>query len=170
MRITSPLGRTGAPGSIRIVAQVAAAESAVQSVRFFVNDKPVGEDHDGPVYAVDWTDDNPFEPTEIAAEVVDADGRAARDVVALPAFEFVETAQVSSVLLEATVQDRNGRFIDRLAPEASRSLRTGPPGRRRPAGTMPAPMRCWSTRAEPRTASSPARSAGGCRFLRPHTG
>ena len=118
VRITSPLGRTGAAGAVRIVAQVSATRSAVQSVRFFVNSKPVGEDRDGPVYAVDWTDDNPFEPTEIAAEAVDADGRAARDVVALPAFEFVETAQVSSVLLEATVQDRNGRFIDGLAPEA----------------------------------------------------
>jgi len=85
VRITSPLGRTGGAGAIRIVAQVTAAQSPVQSVKFFVNSKQVGEDHDGPVYAVEWTDDNPFEPTEIAAEVVDAAGHAARDVVALPA-------------------------------------------------------------------------------------
>ena len=78
VRITSPLGRTGGVGAIRIVAQVAGAESPVQAVRFFVNSKPVGEDHVGPVYAVEWTDENPFERTEIAAEVVDADGRAAR--------------------------------------------------------------------------------------------
>ena len=118
VRITSPLGRTGGAGAIRIVAQVAAAHSPVQSVTFFVNRKAVGEDHEGPVYAVEWTDENPFEPTEIAAEVVDTDGHAARDVVVLPAFDFVETAQVSSVLLEATVQDRHGRFIDGLAPGA----------------------------------------------------
>jgi Ca-activated chloride channel family protein len=115
VRITSPLGRTGEAGTIRIVAQVAAPDP-VQSVTFFVNRKPVGEDRDGPVYAVEWTDDNPFEPTEIVAELVDAKGQTARDVVALPAFEFVETAQVSSVLLEATVQDRAGRFIDGLTP------------------------------------------------------
>jgi Ca-activated chloride channel family protein len=117
VRITSPLGRTGEAGTIRIVAQVAAPD-AVQSVTFFVNRKPVGEDRDGPVYAVEWTDANPFEPTEIVAELVDAKGHTARDVVALPAFEFVETAQVSSVLLEATVQDRAGRFIDGLTPGA----------------------------------------------------
>ena len=127
VRITSPLGRTGGVGAIRIVAQVAGAQSPVQAVRFFVNSKPVGEDHVGPVYAVEWTDENPFERTEIAAEVVDADGRAARDVVELPAFEFVEAAQVSSVLLEATVQDRQGRFIDGLAPEAFSLSENGVP-------------------------------------------
>jgi Ca-activated chloride channel family protein len=117
VRITSPLGRTGEPGTIRIVAQVA-AHSAIRSVTFFVNGTPVGKDYDGPIYAVEWTDDNPFAPSEIAAEVADADGRTARDVVALPAFDFVETAQVSSVLLEATVQDRRGRYVEGLAPGA----------------------------------------------------
>jgi Ca-activated chloride channel homolog len=126
VRITSPLGRTGEAGTIRIVAQVV-APTPVQSVRFFVNQKAVGEDHDGPVYAVEWTDANPFEPTEIAAEVVDADGHTARDVVALPAFEFVETAQVSSVLLEATVQDRVGRYVDGLRPEAFSLEESGVP-------------------------------------------
>jgi Ca-activated chloride channel homolog len=118
VRITSPLGRTGGAGAVRIVAQVAPTENPVQSVTFFVNGKPVGEDHEGPVYAIDWTDDNPFERTEISAEVVDTSGRAARDVVELPAFEYVDTSQVSSVLLEATVQDRHGRFIDSLTPDA----------------------------------------------------
>jgi Ca-activated chloride channel homolog len=118
VRITSPLGRTGGAGSVRIVAQVAGANSPVQAVKFFVDSKPVGEDRDGPVYAIEWTDDNPFVRTEIAAEVVDAEGRVARDLVELPAFEYVEAAQVSSVLLEATVQDRQGRFIDGLTPEA----------------------------------------------------
>ncbi len=114
VRITSPLGRTGAAGAVRIVAQVGAADTPVQSVRFFVNRKPVGEDMAGPIYAVEWTDENPYEETEIAVEVMDAAGRTARDLITLPAVEFVETAQVSSVLLEATVQDRDGRYIDGL--------------------------------------------------------
>src|SRR6188768_68914 len=56
VRITSPLGRTGGAGAIRIVAQVAPAHNPVQSVTFFVNSKAVGEDHEGPVYAVEWSD------------------------------------------------------------------------------------------------------------------
>jgi Ca-activated chloride channel homolog len=103
---------------VRIVAQVGETSSPVQAVRFFVDKKPVGEDREGPVYAVEWTDGNPFERTEIAAEVVDAAGHVARDIVELPAFEYVEAAQVSSVLLEATVQDRTGRFIDSLTADA----------------------------------------------------
>jgi VWFA-related protein len=115
VRITSPMGRTGVAGAIRIVAQVThEPQTPPQSVKFFVNGKPAGEDLQGPVYAVEWTDENPFEPTEIAAEVVDAAGRTARDTVSLPAFEYVDSAQVSSVLLEATVEDAQGRYIEGL--------------------------------------------------------
>ncbi len=112
VRITSPMGRTGTAGSVRIVAQVEnSADAPVQSVKFFVNRALVGEDVEGPVYASEWADDNPFEPTEIAVEAIDATGRTVRDVVALEPFEFVETTQVLSVLLEATVHDKQGRFI-----------------------------------------------------------
>ena len=38
-------------------------------------------------------------------------GHAVRDTVTLAPFEFVETAEVLSVLLEATVQDATGRFV-----------------------------------------------------------
>jgi Ca-activated chloride channel family protein len=112
VQITSPLGRTGVAGAVRIVARVSHEKNVtVQTVRFFVNDRLVGEDPNGPVYAVEWTDDNPFAATAIAVEAIDAAGRTVRDTVKLEPFEFIETAEVLSVLLEATVQDATGRFV-----------------------------------------------------------
>ena len=115
IRITSPLGRTGTPGAVRIVARVENADdAAVQGVKFFVNGTAVGQDADGPVYAVDWVDDNPFAPTVITVEVLDAKGRSATGRVDLAAFDFVEQAEVISVLVEATVHDKTGRPISGL--------------------------------------------------------
>jgi VWFA-related protein len=111
VRITSPLGRTGTPGSVRIVARVERAEDPVQGARFFVNGAMVGQDADGPVYAVDWLDDNPFAPTTISVEVTDSKGRTATSKVDLAAFDYVEQAEVISVLVEATVHDKTGRPI-----------------------------------------------------------
>ena len=97
---------------MRIVARVEhAGDVAIQGVKFFVNGAPVGQDTDGPVYAVDWVDDNPFAPTVITAEVTDAKGRSATARVDLAAFDFVEQAEVISVLVEATVHDKTGRPI-----------------------------------------------------------
>jgi Ca-activated chloride channel family protein len=112
VRITSPMGRTGTLGPVRIVAQVSAdADTPPQSVKFFVNRTLVGEDGEGPIYAVEWSDDNPFEPTEIAVEATDTSGRTARDAVRLEPFELIDETRVISVLLEATVQDAQGRFV-----------------------------------------------------------
>jgi VWFA-related protein len=106
------MGRTGVAGPVRIVAQVGnASDTPLQSVKFFVNATLVGENHKGPVYAVEWSDDNPFEATDIRVEATDAVGHTARDDVKLEPFEFVETAQVISVLIEASVQDAQGRFV-----------------------------------------------------------
>ena len=116
IRITSPLGRTGAAGVVRIVAQVTDAGAAVGGVRFFVDNVLLAEAREGPPWAVEWSDDNPFEAREIAAEVTDAAGRTARDVVFLKPYEVMERAKVSSVLLEASVQDRLGRLVTGLAP------------------------------------------------------
>ena len=99
IRITSPLGRTGAAGVVRIVAQVTEAGAAVGGVRFFVDNVLLAETRDGPPWAVEWSDDNPFEAREIAAEVTDTAGRTARDVVFLKPYEVMERAKVSSVLL-----------------------------------------------------------------------
>ncbi len=119
IRITSPLGRTGTPGAVRIVARVEhAGDTAIQGVKFFVNGTAVGQDTDGPVYAVDWVDDNPFAPTVITAEVTDAKGRSATAKVDLAAFDFVEQAEVISVLVEATVHDKTGRPIAGLGKSA----------------------------------------------------
>src|SRR4026209_1741307 len=75
VRITSPLGRTGVSGTIRIVAQiVTSAPDGMVPVRFFVDDKLVGEDADGAPYFVEWVDENPYEAREIRAEVSDGAG------------------------------------------------------------------------------------------------
>jgi Ca-activated chloride channel homolog len=112
VRITSPLGRTGLPGTIRIVAQVTHSPAvSLAPVRFFVNDQPVGEAPEGPPFAVEWADENPFEPTTIVAEVSDALGRTARDEVRLEPFEILETAEVSRVLVEATVVNARGEYV-----------------------------------------------------------
>jgi len=117
IRITSPLGRTGAAGVVRIVAQVSGETgTALSGVRFFVDNVLLGETNQGPPWAVEWVDENPFEPREIAAEVTDAAGRTARDVVFLKPYEIVEKAKVSSVLLEASVQDRLGRLVTGIPP------------------------------------------------------
>jgi VWFA-related protein len=116
VRITSPMGRTGNLGTVRIVAQVGHPEdTSLQSVKFFVNSTLVGQDGEGPVYAVEWSDDNPFEAAEIAVEATDANGRTARDVVRLEPFEIVDETRVLSVLLEASVQDAQGRFVPGIA-------------------------------------------------------
>lgn len=115
VRITSPLGRTGLPGTVRIVAQVdQLPEGAVGQVRFFVDQQLLTADTDGPPYATEWVDENPFERREISVEVTDGRGREARDRVVLEPFEVTEAAEVSSVLLEASVQDKTGRFVKGL--------------------------------------------------------
>src|SRR5687767_14471998 len=112
VRITSPLGRTGLPGTIRIVAQVYHRASAPPGqVRFYIDDQLLRTVDEGPPYAVEWVDDNPFERREIAVEAVDSFGNAVRDEVVLEPFEVVEAAEVASVLLETSVQDQKGRFV-----------------------------------------------------------
>jgi len=115
VRITSPLGRTGLPGVIRIVAQVSHLSNvALAPVRFFVNDVPAGDDAEGPPYAVEWTDGNPFEPTRIRVEASDALGNTASDAIELEPFEILESTGASRVLLEATVADKADRVVNGL--------------------------------------------------------
>ena len=117
LRITSPLGRTGFSGKIRIVAQVRSDDRRpLGPVRFYVDQQLLQTDTDGPPYVVEWTDENPFERREIAVEATDALGRDARDRVILEPYDVVEEAQVTSVLLEAAVQDANGRFVKGIDP------------------------------------------------------
>jgi VWFA-related protein len=117
VRITSPLGRTGGVGSVRIVAQVQTPPGSVLApVRFYVDNVLFKTDTDGPPYAVEWFDENPFERRELAVEVEDNQGNKGRDKVVLEAFEIVEVSEVASVLLEAGVYDRKGHFVSGLKP------------------------------------------------------
>lgn len=125
VRITSPLGRTGSYGAIRVVAQVRGLPEtlpAPPTVKFFADKMPIGEDADGPPYAVEWVDENPFERRELSVEVTDADGRQAASSIVLQPFEITEVTEISSVLLEATVEDVKGRRVNSLT-ERSFELR-----------------------------------------------
>lgn len=128
VRITSPLGRTGVRGSIRIVAQIQAQEGTdVGPVRFFIDGELFQTDNDGAPYAVEWTDDNPFVRREIAVAVTDPLGGEVRDHVVLEPFDVVEEAQVTSVLVETSVQDKNGRFVKSLPSSSFSVLEDGVP-------------------------------------------
>jgi VWFA-related protein len=124
LRLTSPLGRTGSAGIVRIVAQVRGAAPGAP-VRFYVDNVLLGEVTDGPPWAIEWADANPFAPCEIAAEVTDPSGATARDVVFLKPFEITESAEVSSVVLETSVQDRLGRFVTGIDPSGFTVMEDG---------------------------------------------
>lgn len=118
VRLTSPLGRTGVPGVVRVVAQVVTpAPDGVVPVRFFVDGKPLGEDTDGPPYVTEWVDENPYEPRTIRVEVADGLGGVVHDEVTLDALEVIEEAMVASVLVEATVTDEQGRHVQGLTSD-----------------------------------------------------
>ncbi len=122
VRITSPLGRTGTYGGIRIVAQIQPAAGVnLGPVQFFIDGKLLQTDSDGAPYVAEWTDENPFERREIAVAVTDALGREVRDRIVLEPFDIVEEAQVTSVLVEAAVRDKNGRFV-KSVPSSSFSV------------------------------------------------
>jgi VWFA-related protein len=130
VRITSPLGRTGSMNTIRVVAQVRPfvdPEAAPPVVRFYVDGKSIGEDVDGPPFAVEWVDENPFEAREITVDVVDEVGRHAEDRITLKPFEIVEASEVVSVLLEATVEDGQGKPILSLTDNDFTLLEDGVP-------------------------------------------
>jgi VWFA-related protein len=130
VRITSPMGRTGTPGTIRIVAQIRTDDDALPGpVRFAVDGELLRTDTDGPPYVAEWVDENPFERREITVEVTDSIGREVRDRVVLEPFEVVEESQVTSVLLEASVQDKQGRTIKGIEPSRFTILEDGVPQR-----------------------------------------
>lgn len=115
IEITSPLGRTGLPGKVRIVARVATAKAdVVPEVRFFVDDVLIGTDTDGAPYAVEWDDKNPYERARLRAELNDPTVGIVRNEVELPSFDVVEETSVMSVAVEASVQDARGQFIRKL--------------------------------------------------------
>jgi Ca-activated chloride channel family protein len=119
VRITSPLGRMGEPGTVRIVGQVRAASGrSVAAVRFSVDGTLLETLTSGPPYAVEWTDDNPFKRREIVVEAEDSQGEIGRDRIVLEPYVVTELAEITSVLVEAGVYDKQGRMVrDMQAPE-----------------------------------------------------
>jgi VWFA-related protein len=117
LRITSPMGRTGAPATVRIVAQVQwPADTTVRPLRFrfLVDGMVVGTLDSGPPYAVTWADENPFESREIVVEAEDSAGAVVRDSVTLPAYEIADETEVASILVDTVVYDAKGRAVSNL--------------------------------------------------------
>ena len=129
MRITSPLGRTGMPGRIRIVAQVAADDGrALGPVTFFVDQQLFRTDSDGPPYAVEWADENPFERREIAAEVTDALGRDGRAITSSWSRSRSSRSRRSRACWsKPRCRTRTGRFVKGSSRRASRVREDGVP-------------------------------------------
>ncbi len=128
VRITSPLGRTGTADSVRIVAQVQCGQGTnLGPVRFYIDGKLFTTDTDGAPYVAEWVDENPFERREIAVAVTDAVGHEVRDSVVLEPFDIVEESEVTSVLVDAAVQDKNGRFLKSLPASAFTLFEDGVP-------------------------------------------
>ena len=93
VRITSPLGRTGIHGPIRLVAQVQhTPQTHLLPIKFFVDQKLQGEAKEGPPFAVEWTDENPYEAREISVEACDNNGACAKDIVKLEPLVLIEDA------------------------------------------------------------------------------
>ena len=114
IRITSPLGRTGVAGSVRIVAQVTTTDKdLVPTVRFLVDGKLL-QTVTAPPYAVDWADVDPLLEREIVVEAFDAQNHTAKDVITLKPYTVTDESEVISVVVEASVYDKNGRFVPRL--------------------------------------------------------
>jgi len=114
VRITSPLGRTGEPGVVRIVAQVRRVPgAALQSVQFWVDGTLLATVKEPP-FATNWDDVNPFTPNEITVAATDSLGNTASDAVLLKPFEVTEVSEVTRVLVDTSVQDNAGRFVRAL--------------------------------------------------------
>src|SRR6187401_3586466 len=115
LQITSPLGRTGMVGPVRIVARISTdPKASLSPVQFFVDQQLIGEDKDGPPYAVEWVDSNPFLPRSIVVQVADSLGATAKDTIDLKPQELVDSTEVSSVVLEPMVFNKLGRPVNGL--------------------------------------------------------
>ena len=116
------------PGTVRIVAQIHSAPGvALEPVQFFVDGTLLSTVSDGPPYAAEWVDENPFDPREITVTVTDALGNTARDAVRLKPLEVYDESQVTSVLVDATVQDKSGRFVRDLTGQDFKIFEDGVP-------------------------------------------
>ena len=115
LRITSPLGRTGLPGTIRIVARLDNLDPHKPvAVQFFVDGQLLASDTNGPPFDAHWIDENPFERRELTARAEVAGDAPLSDTVVLEPLELTDVAEITSVLVETTVVDKDGRFTQGL--------------------------------------------------------
>ena len=114
LRITSPIGRTGIPGTIRIVARLdGQLPESMPRVEFYVDKLHLADD-DGPPYEALWTDDNPFERRELFVRAELPSGVVLTHSLVLNPLTVDEAVNVNSVPLEASVTDVRGRFVREL--------------------------------------------------------
>jgi VWFA-related protein len=126
IRITSPLGRTGLPGTIRIVARFD-GPSQPRNVQFYVDKLFLSADTDGPPYDALWSDENPFEPRELMVEAELPSGTMVRDTMVLKPLEVEEATSVSSVSVDAVVVDEKGRYVKDLSDKEFSLFENGDP-------------------------------------------
>lgn len=119
LRLTSPMGRTGVAGTIRVVASLVSGSAGMPThVRFQVDGRLLGDDTDGPPYDALWIDDNPFEPRTLSVEAEFASGMVLRDTRVLAPMPVSGSAEVRSIVVDTTVLDAQGRPVtDLLAAE-----------------------------------------------------
>ena len=116
VRITSPLGRTGLPGTIRVVARLDGVEpSAAVRVHFYVDKLLLATDTDGPPYDARWADENPFERRELTVHAELGSGARLEDTVVLQPLQMADAVEITSVAVEASVLDQKGHFIRNLS-------------------------------------------------------
>jgi len=126
IRITSPLGRTGLPGTIRIVARFdGPSQSAPLRVNFYVDKLFLSADSDGPPYDALWSDENPFEPRELMAEAELPSGATVRHAMHLKPLEIEDATFVTSVSVDVVVVDEKGRFVKDLTDKEFTVLENG---------------------------------------------
>jgi len=126
IRITSPLGRTGLPGTIRIVARVdGPSQPQPMHVQFYVDKLFLSADTDGPPYDALWSDENPFEARELMVEAELPSGTMIRDTMVLKPLEVEEATSVTSVSVDAVVFDEKGRFVKDLTDKEFAVLENG---------------------------------------------
>lgn len=116
LRITSPVGRTGLSGTIRIVVRLDGDQPvAPPRVEFYIDKLHLADDVDGPPYEALWNDDNPFERREISVRAELPSGVVLTDTVTLDALSVTEAVEVTSIAIEASVVDAKGRFVRNLS-------------------------------------------------------
>src|SRR5699024_1780409 len=105
-------GRTGLPGTIRIVARLDGDPfTGPLQAEFYVDKLYLASDTDGAPFEAHWNDDNPFERRELMVRAELPSGAVLTDTIVLEPLAVTEATEVTSVAIEASVVDDKGRFV-----------------------------------------------------------